>query len=185
MNPDRHEVTYGLRLAELSDVAALTELIECSVWGLAGQDYSSEQLRGALAGAFGVDTQLISDRTYYVCQSESQLVACGGWSFRRTLFGSDARTERDAGQLVPGLDAARVRAFFVRPGWARRGLGRQILSACEEAARIAGFTRAELMGTLPGQRLYAACGYRSQPAQSYPLPNGHSILFVPMSKSLT
>jgi GNAT superfamily N-acetyltransferase len=110
------------------------------------------------------------------------IVACGGWSRRRTLFGSDARAERDESPLDPRLDAARIRAFFVDPMHARRGLGRAILERSEADARALGFTRFELMATLPGVRLYEKCGYLPGEAVEHPLPDGATIRFVPMSK---
>lgn len=104
-------------------------------------------------------------------------------SFRGTLFGGDARAGRVAAKLDPAVDAARIRAFFVDPGWARRGVGRMLLQLCEDAARAHGFRSAELVATLPGQRLYAACGYQSLGAREYALEHGPSITFVPMRKS--
>jgi GNAT superfamily N-acetyltransferase len=130
-----------------------------------------------------VDSSLIRDGTYYVVENaRGELVACGGWSRRRTLFGSDARVGRDEAQLDPRTDAARIRAFFVDPQHARRGLGRLILERSETQARAAGFVRFELMATLPGVRLYEQCGYRPAAAIEHPMADGLVICFVPMSK---
>jgi len=183
-------MNYALRPATLAERPALRELIELSARGLS-QEYRPEQVEGALRGAFGVDTTLIEDGTYFVAEllvpdaglPAGTLVACGGWSRRRTLFGGDARQGRDAGVLDPAVDAAKIRAFFVHPGYARRGVGRALLDRCESAARAAGFTRFELMGTLPGVKLYEALGYQRQPMVYYPVGENLTIEFVPMSKS--
>ena len=175
---------YTLREATLEDEPALRELIARSIRALGAADYSPAQIEGALRGAFGVDTNLIRDGSYYVVASDGgACVACGGWSRRRTLFGSDARAGRNESCLDPRTEAARIRAFFVDPAHVRRGLGRAILERSEAEARRAGFSRFALMATLPGVRLYVQCGYLAQAPISYPLPNGLSIPFVPMSKS--
>jgi GNAT superfamily N-acetyltransferase len=108
----------------------------------------------------GLDSQLIQDRTYFVVETGGRLAGCGGWSRRVTLYGGDHSPGRDAAPLDPASDAARVRAMFTHPDFARRGVGRLILGLCEAAAREAGFTRVELVATLAGEPLYAACGYR-------------------------
>jgi len=176
---------YRLRPATLDDVPALHELIARSIHGLGTADYTREQIDAALQGAFGVDTALIRDGTYFVAEgSDGAIVACGGWSRRRTLFGSDSRNERDESWLDPGADAAKIRAFFVDPGHARHGLGRAMLERSEADARRAGFRSFEMMATLPGQRLYERCGYLADPAIDYPLPGGLTIRFVPMRKTV-
>jgi GNAT superfamily N-acetyltransferase len=176
-------MNYRLRAAVLEDEPVLRALIARSILALGAADYSVPQIEGALRGAFGVDTNLIRDGSYFVVLDRAdQIVACGGWSRRRTLFGSDARAERDESWLDPHTDAAKIRAFFVDPGHARRGLGRAILERSEAEARKAGFTRFELMATLPGVRLYQQCGYVAQAPVSYPLGEDLSIQFVPMSK---
>ncbi len=167
------------------DSAEIRELIARSIRALGAADYSPRQIEGALQGAFGLDTQLIADGTYYVVESAGQLLGCGGWSYRRTLFGGDARADRDAGILDPHMDAAKIRAFFIDPSAARRGIGSALLERCEAEARRHGFRRAEMMATLPGVRLYAARGYVPGEKVDYPLAPGLSIEFVPMSKSLT
>jgi GNAT superfamily N-acetyltransferase len=175
---------YQLRVARLQDEPALRELIARSIRALGAGDYSPEQIEAALNGAFGVDTQLIRDGTYFVAvTAPGEIVACGGWSRRRTLFGSDARAERDEAWLNPRTDAAKVRAFFVDPAHARRGLGRKILERSEAEAARAGFLRLELMATLPGVRLYEKCGYLAGASIVHPLPGGLSIVFVPMSRA--
>jgi len=173
---------WSLRPARLEDRAALEALIARSARELSAGDYTAEQIEGALRGAFGVDTQLIRDQTYFVVEADSKVVGCGGWSKRKTLFGGDARSDRDAAELNPQQDAAKIRAFFVDPDYARRGIGKAILDRCETEAREHGFTRYELMATLPGLRLYAARGYVAGEAIQHPLGNGVTIPFVPMRK---
>ena len=177
-------MTWQLRQATTTDCAAIQALIARSIRGLGARDYSAETIDAALQGAFGLDTQLIADGTYFVVEEADRLLGCGGWSFRRTLFGSDARAGRDAGKLDPRIDAAKIRAFFVDPAAARRGIGTALLEHCETDARRAGFRRAEMMATLPGVRLYQVRGYIAQANVLYPLRDNLTIEFVPMSKQL-
>src|SRR5207245_6120693 len=129
------------------------------------------QIEGALKTVFGVDSQLIADGTYIVAEAESgtgdragaasappglMIVGCGGWSKLKTLYGSDHWTGREDALLDPLRDAAKIRAFFIHPDWARRGVGSTILKACEDAARAAGFTRYEMGATLTGAKLFGA-----------------------------
>jgi GNAT superfamily N-acetyltransferase len=176
-------VGYRLRVATLDDETCLRHLIARSIRGLGSEDYTPAQIDAALRGAFGVDTAIIRDQTYFVAVTDaSTIAACGGWSKRRTLFGSDERAERDESLLDPRCEPAKIRAFFVDPAHARRGLGRAILARSELQAIQAGFSAFELMATLPGARLYEACGYRRGNPLEHPLPGGHSIRFVPMVK---
>lgn len=175
-----------LRLATPDDIPAIAALIEASVRGLQASDYSLEQREGALGTVFGVDRLLIEDRTYFVVEDEArEMVACGGWSKRNTLFGSDNAPVKNDNWLDPQLDAARIRAFFVHPSHARRGLGSLIMRTCEEAARRAGFTRLTLGATLTGIPLYERHGFRQVERVEVPLVNGTSIPIVRMEKELT
>jgi ribosomal protein S18 acetylase RimI-like enzyme len=174
---------FALRRARLADVPALQSLIATSARALSRQDYTPEQIEGALRSAFGVDTQLIRDGSYFVIEAGGRFAGCGGWSRRRTLFGSDARADRDATELDPSTDAAKIRAFFIHPDFARRGLGTRLLERCEDDAIAHGFVRLELMATLPGVRLYAARGYQGATTIDWPLGDGLSIRFLPMSKA--
>ena len=178
-------MSWHLREATPADCAEIEELIARSIRALGAGDYSTEQIEGALTGAFGLDSQLIADGTYFVVESDGRLLGCGGWSYRRTLFGGDARSDRDAGTLDPGTDAAKIRAFFVDPAAARQGIGSAVLERCESEARRHGFRRAEMMATLPGKRLYEARGYVPGERVQYPVGPGVFIEFVPMWKSLT
>ncbi|HEV7608956.1 MAG TPA: GNAT family N-acetyltransferase [Steroidobacteraceae bacterium] len=174
---------HELRRATFADLPAIGPLIAASARELSRGDYTPEQVEGALRGAFGTDTQLIRDGTYFVIEAADRLAGCGGWSRRRTLFGGDARTDRDATELDPARDAAKIRAFFIHPDFARRGLGTRMLERCEQDAMAHGFTRFELMATLPGVRLYAARGYLPGECIEWPIAPGLSIPFVSMSKS--
>lgn len=171
-----------IRPARLEEVPELEHLIARSIRTLGAADYSSAQIEAALRGAFGVDTQLIRDGTYFVVERGSRIVGCGGWSYRQTLFGSDAREQRDPDPLDPARHAARIRAFFIDPECGRQGIGTELLKHCELAALAQGFTRCELMATLPGVRLYAARGYVPQSSVRHPLAPGLDIEFVPMHK---
>jgi N-acetylglutamate synthase-like GNAT family acetyltransferase len=175
---------FQIRRATLEDRAALERLIAESARGLSRGDYSEEQVEAALASVFGVDTDLIRDGTYYVAEAEGSAVGCGGWSQRRTLFGGDRFAARDPGHLDPRTEPAKIRAFFVHPGWARRGVGGAILETCEREAKAHGFRAVELMATLPGVRLYAARGYEAAGQVSYEIAEGVRIEFVPMRKEL-
>ena len=173
-----------LRKATQADIPALDALIARSARGLSTADYSPAQIEGALRGAFGVDTQLLTDETYFVVEEAGQILGCGGWSFRSTLFGSDARAGRDSSILDPKTQAAKVRAFFVDPSHARRGIGSLLLDHCEDQARVHGYREVELMATLPGVKLYAARGYAAASMVHFDVGSGQSIEFVPMRKSL-
>ena len=186
-----------LRLAVPEDVPVLRELINVSVRGLQTKDYTPAQIEGALKTVFGVDSQLIADGTYIVAQaepaaieragaknapSERIIVGCGGWSKRKTLYGSDHWTGREDALLDPLRDAAKIRAFFIHPDWARRGVGSMILQACENAASSAGFTRYEMGATLTGAKLFGAKGYVAVKPISIPLLNGESLPVIHMEK---
>ena len=175
------------RLAVPSDAPRLSALIEASVRGLQADDYSPSQIDQALGTWLGLDTQLIADSTYFAVEAiadPSVLVACGGWSRRRTPYGSDHRPGRDDALLDPRTDAARIRAFFVHPAWARQGIGSRILALCEEAGRAEGFTRFEMGATLTGIALYRRHGYVEQERIELPLPNGETLPIVRMTRSL-
>jgi GNAT superfamily N-acetyltransferase len=176
-------MSHAIRPAELDDIPALQALMEESVMQLQAGHYSEEQRRGALGTVFGVDTALIKDKTYFVVEAEGLIVGCGGWSKRKTLFGGDAIAGKNDEELDPARDAARIRAFFVKPGWERRGIGSQILKTCEAAARAAGFKRFELVATLTGEPLYEAYEYVASERFETPLPNGLGLPVVRMSKA--
>ena len=175
---------YVLRKANLDDREAVEHLIAESARGLSRQDYSDSQIEAAIASVFGVDTDLIVDQTYFVAESSGVLIGCGGWSKRKTLFGGDQFASRDSGELDPKSEAAKIRAFFVHPEFARKGIGRAILLACENEARAYGFRSVELMATLPGIPLYKACGYVGDQTVALELCDGVRLGLLPMRKSL-
>lgn len=178
---------FSLRKAVPADVPILRALIDASVRGLQAGDYSPSQIESALASVYGVDSQLISDGTYFVVEAKSAagaIVACGGWSKRKTLFGGDVWKAREDSLLDPQTDAAKIRAFFVHPDWVRRGIGTMLLDACERAAMAEGFRRFEMGATLSGVPLYSARGYVSLENLGVPLANGESLPIVRMEKRL-
>lgn len=152
-------MTHTLRLTTPDDIRALTTLIERSARALSAGYYSPAQTEAVVRHVFGVDAQLVRDGTYFVIESDGLVAACGGWSRRRTLFGGDQFKAQADELLDPDHDAARIRAFFVHPDFARRGLGRTLLEASVAAARAEGFTALELVATLPGEPLYRAFGF--------------------------
>ncbi len=175
------EATF--RAAQVADIEAVTVLIDRSVRGLQANDYSPEQIEAALGSVFGVDRQLIADGTYIVAEVGDALAACGGWSRRRTLFGTHGQEGRDDSLLTPGVDRARIRAFFVSPRFARQGLGAQLLEVCERAAMAEGFYDFELGATLTGVGLYSRAGYEPVERTEAKLPNGMTLGIIRMIKS--
>jgi GNAT superfamily N-acetyltransferase len=175
---------YVIRKARLEDREAIERLIVESARHLSLDDYSEQQIEAALRTVFGVDTDLILDGTYLVAESAGMLVGCGGWSKRKTLFGGDRFASRDSSALDPKVEAAKIRAFFIHPAYARKGIGRAILAACESEARADGFRSLELMSTLPGLKLYRACGYAGDERVEYEMEDGLKIEFVRMRKDL-
>lgn len=188
------QANIRIRQAVAADIPILRELIEASVRGLQAQDYTPTQLESALKSVYGVDSQLIADGTYFVAEAEiseaepktakreNVIVGCGGWSKRKTLYGGDRWTAREDDLLDPLRDAAKIRAFFIHPAWARRGIGSGILETCEAAARAAGFTRFEMGATLTGVPMYRARGYVELEHLEVPLANGESLPIVRMAK---
>jgi GNAT superfamily N-acetyltransferase len=176
---------YIIRKARLEDRAAIERLIVESARRLSRDDYSERQIEAAIENIFGVDTDLIRDGTYFVAESADGLIGCGGWSKRRTLFGGDQFNSRDSSELDPRTDPAKIRAFFIHPDCARRGIGRAILAACEGEARADGFRSLELMSTLPGLKLYKACGYEADERVEYEASAGVKVGLVPMRKDLS
>lgn len=187
-------MSLSLRPATLDDIPTLNALIERSARQLSIGFYTPAEIDAAVKYVFGVDTNLVADGTYFVVHDGAVLAGCGGWSRRRTLYGGDQRpVDADApgeaqvptnDQLQPGVEAAKVRAFFVSPDFARRGVGRFLLDACLAAAAQAGFTRVELMATLPGVPFYAALGFRPMREVTDRLPDGTPLRFVQMDREI-
>jgi len=178
-------MSITLRQAVPADISVLNPLIERSARKLSAGYYSPGQIDAAIRYVFGVDSRLLEDGTYFVAQDGDRIVGCGGWSRRRTLYGGDQRPVGPSEWLDPAVDAARVRAFFVAPDQARRGIGRRLLDACVDAALGAGFGRLELMATLPGVPLYRACGFDELERITDVLPDGTPIEFVRMGRGIT
>jgi GNAT superfamily N-acetyltransferase len=221
------ETKFRVRPAVEEEIPALRELIEMSVRQLQAEDYTVEQRENALKTVFGVDSQLVADKTYLVVEARSVynekdwqsedlkeklrqklsektaasvlavglgvdvdfpelrpvVVACGGWSKRKTLYGGDKWHAREDSLLDPCVDAAKIRAFFIHPSWARRGIGTLLLDACESAARAAGFTRFEMGATLTGAKLFGARGYQAVKNIDVPIGPGLTLPVIHMEKS--
>ena len=173
-----------LRLASAADLPRLRELIPASVRGLAPGYYTPGQIESSIVHMFGPDSQLIADGTYFAVECDGALAACGGWSRRKTLFGGDQHKSAEDPLLDPSVDAARIRAFFVHPAFARRGLGSLLLRACMDAARAAGFRKLALVATLPGEPLYLAFGFQARERFDAPLADGTSLPVVAMERAL-
>jgi GNAT superfamily N-acetyltransferase len=175
---------YHVRIATSADVPALRQLIAESVRGLSVGFYTPAQVASALEHVFGPDTQLIADGTYFVVEIDGTLAAAGGWSRRRTHYGGDQMKDDEDPLIDPATEPARIRAFFVHPAWARRGLGRLLFDTCLTAARAAGFRSLVLVATLPGVPLYAALGFAAKERQTLVLRDGVELPLVVMSRDI-
>jgi GNAT superfamily N-acetyltransferase len=171
-----------IRKAVPADVPEIERVMRASMAALGARFYDLDQVASAVRFIAVIDRQLIDDGTYFVAEEEGKLVACGGWSARRKLFSGPEAQDREEGLLDPARDAARIRAMFVDPAQARRGLGRQILEAAEADAARAGFATFELMATLPGVPLYRACGYEEIERAAIELPDGARLDCVKMQR---
>ena len=175
----------------MSDLDEIAALIASSVRGLATEDYNAQQIELSVRSVFGVDTELIEDGTYFAAVTdgsddpEGRIVGCGGWSKRKTLYGASHYDEsRDSVALDPATEPARIRAFFIHPDQARKGIGTAILEACENEARAHGFKSAEMMATLPGVKLYAVRGYAGDERVGVSVGDGVEIECIRMKKDL-
>lgn len=178
-------MSWLLRKAELNDHDEIAGLIADSVRGLSSEDYTTRQIELSITSVFGVDEDLIRDGTYFVVESLGKIVGCGGWSRRKTLYGASIYDQsRDPQFLDPQTDAAKIRAFFIHPEHARKGIGTAILDASESEARAWGFTRTEMMATLPGVKLYRMRGYHGDETVAVPVGEGIDIACIRMHKSL-
>lgn len=173
-----------IRRATMKDREAIKQLIAESARILSRKYYNDAQIDAAIAVVFGVDTTLIEDGTYYVAEISGVLAGCGGWSRRKTLFGGDQYSSRDTGYIDPDKEFAKIRAFFIHPDHARKGVARAILARCEDDARAHGFRGLELMSTLPGVEFYKSCGFSERGTFDLELTNGVNLELVPMNKAL-
>ncbi|MDZ7959455.1 MAG: GNAT family N-acetyltransferase [Aulosira sp. DedQUE10] len=175
-----------VRLAHSEDIPALASLIPESARTLQANYYTPQQIEGALGTVFGVDSQLIKDGTYFIAESASQIVGCGGWSKRKTLYGGDLCKKVEEERLLnPSVEPAKIRAFFVHPAWARRGIGSQIMRQCEVAAIEAGFKTIEIIATLAGEPLYQRFGYHPSQQFEISLPNKSVLPVIRMVKNFS
>jgi GNAT superfamily N-acetyltransferase len=179
-------MSFTIRKATFGDQAAIEKLIAESVRGLSADDYNERQIELSIKTVFGVDTELIADKTYFVAETENcEMAGCGGWSKRKTLYGASVYSlSRDSELLNPERDAAKIRAFFINPEFARQGIGTMILEACEREAKAHGFKSAEMMATLPGVKLYAMRGYEGSEEVKVPIGENIDIICVKMRKNL-
>lgn len=173
-----------LRLATEEDLAILAPLVEAAIDALLSP-FLPPHLVAASHEIMGLDRQLVADRTYYLAECEGQVVGCGGWSRRATLFGGDQARERDPTLLDPAHEPARVRAMYTHPGATRRGVGRAILARCEAAAAAEGFAACELAATLAGEPLYRACSYQPVERFEAPTSGGYAVPLIRMRKTLS
>ncbi len=178
-------MTFSLRKATMNDIDDISVLISESVRGLSRNYYDPQQIELSVKSVFGVDRELVEDETYFVAEIDNRIAGCGGWSKRKTLYGASHYEEsRDSEELDPETEAAKIRAFFIHPDAARKGIGRAILRACEDEARSLGFRSAEMMSTLPGVPLYSACGYSGDERVHIPVGEGVDIECIRMKKDL-
>jgi len=173
-----------IRPATFHDIPQLKKLLDLSVRGLSKEHYTPNQIESALKYIFGIDTQLITDGTYYVVELDQVIAGCVGWSMRNTLYGDDQHKGLEDPLLDPENDAARIRAFFVHPDYARKGIGRQIMELCEREAKKNGFSSMELGATLPDIPLYIAMGFSETYSLAEPLPDGEKLELAIMRKVL-
>jgi N-acetylglutamate synthase-like GNAT family acetyltransferase len=186
---DHRHGEFHVRLATVGDVDDVRELIRRSMWGLGAADYTRAQVRSLLSHVMGVDTQLVRDGTYFVVTdgeaNDARIVGCGGWSCRRLLYGGDAYKGAGADErLDPSRDAARIRAFFIDPDFARRGIARLLLDLCERAAAHAGFAQLELSATRTGEHFYRACGFEVVERIETTLPGGVTVQLARMTRAI-
>ncbi len=181
----REKTMIKIRLARHDEINILNDLIAESTKKLGRDDYSALQLKSAIQYMFRVDTQLIHDQTYFVIEKDGEIAGCGGWSKRKTMFGSNPSPGKAEENLLdPAKDAAKIRTFFIHPKFARQGLGNTLLKHCEQEAFKNKFTQFEMMATITGMNLYKTLDYKEVSNTSIMLPNRVSLPFVHMRKNL-
>jgi GNAT superfamily N-acetyltransferase len=173
-----------LRVAGPADAAAIDALMKESGAALFPAGYDERQTESAVRYVAEVDDMLLADGTYFVFELDGEPVACGGWSRRDKFYTGSGNAAGDARLLDPATEPARVRAMFTRSDWTRRGLGRRILEACEEAAKREGFRKLALGATLSGLQLYLAYGFEPVEEFDVTMPDGVKIPCVAMEKPI-
>lgn len=177
-------MTFTNRIATEADLPMLRALMTRAIEHLQDGFLSPDQVR-ASHKVMGLDSQLVRDGTYFVIEERGVAAGCGGWSFRATLYGGDdSVVAREPARLDPATDAAKVRAMYTNPDFARRGVGRMLLALCEDTARAAGFGRVELMATMAGVPLYRAAGYVAVAETQAPEIDGVTVPLLLMGKTL-
>jgi GNAT superfamily N-acetyltransferase len=170
---------FRFQVATPNDIPRIRELIIASVRALQ-LEYSPEQREAALADG----TYLLAFAEGTQPEEDGRLAGCGGWSRRKTLCGGDHHLGSISADLLdPAHDAAKIRAIFVHPDFARKGLGSALLQTAEEAAQREGFTHFEMGSTLTGVALYQLKGYEAIEEMDVPVAEGRSISIVRMAKS--
>ncbi|MCB2112336.1 MAG: GNAT family N-acetyltransferase [Parvularculaceae bacterium] len=177
-------MTLSIRVASEADIPAIKTLMAAAIEELQKGFLTPDEIE-ASKDIMGLDTQIIADRTYFIVEDGTEVVGCGGWSRRKTLFGGDHSSGRDAAPLDPETDAAKIRAMYTHPAHVRRGVGRLVLATCEKAAAREGFKRAEMGATLAGAPLYEACGYRKTESFNSPTRSGVEVPMYRMEKSIS
>ena len=175
---------FSIRKARRRDVPEIERVMRESITSISSRQYDAKQVESSLQFIAHLDHELVDDQTYFVVESEGEIVGCGGWSRRARLYAGSGSTTGDARMLDPATEAARIRAMFVVPRFERRGIGRMILERCESAARAAGFRRLELMAMLSGEAMYSACGYRAVQNVPAKLEDGTPFPLTRMEKNV-
>lgn len=175
--------TFSHRLATMADLPELRALMNVAIKKLSASYLDAKHVEASFE-FMGVDSQLIRDDTYFVVESDSRIIGCGGWSRRATLFGGDHSANRDARLLDPKLEPARVRAMYTHPDYVRRGIGRLVLSLCEAAAAREGFRALELVSTLAGEPLYSSFGFTIVERIAVPTSSGLTVPCARMRKKM-
>ena len=175
---------FAIRKAQQRDIPEIERVRRESIVGISNRTYDEKQVDSSLKYIAHLDRELVTDGTYFVVENDGEVVCCGGWSRRARLYAGSGSAANDATMLDPKVDAARIRAMFVVPQFARRGIGRMILDRCEADARAAGFRRLELMAMLSGHEMYLATGYRDVEDVPAKLEDGTPYPLIRMEKTL-
>lgn len=170
----------ALRAAVAADRDAILALQRQSLRVLGRSHYSERQIESYLRHAETLEPYLVADGTYIVADAGDRLAGCGGWSLRPPAYAAVTGVPDGGGSArLP-----RLRAMYVHPGFARRGIGSLLVAAIERAIVAAGYREAAVDATLPGVALYARCGYRATGEMHAELPDGQALRFVCMRKRL-